>query len=553
MSDSDPRSTNSRILLLDRDISRRGFLQGAAAVGLGAVSMSSVLEACSTGPTTTGAGKGGTLVYGMELEVTPPLDAHIALAQGGAGFRVNFPMYEGLYGFDLHNGDTEPPIIPILAEKWERSNDGKTWTWKLRDGVKFHDGSAWNADAAIFNFRRIYDKSFKYYYPLANGYASLFMPGPISMEKVDNLTFKTITQRARPLDEELLFTLMVSPKAIMEKGNDRMALEPVGTGPFIFKELVPNQKVVMTPNPDYWGTKALLDQLVFRPIPDANQRVTALRTGEVNMTIVLPPDSLQPLRNDGFQVLLKQFPHSWCEHLNCRAGATTDKRVRQAINYAMDTKSLSNDILKGSATPALQVATEGSAYYDTSITPYDFNPTKAKQLLSDAGYPKGLDVEWWVPTNGSGEMLPVPMTEFLQSNLRESGINVKIKTFEWGAYLNEFFKGCPNNVGSMQQSWGLWGSTWWGILFGKFGWPPQGIGNVGFYHNDQVDALYDQMLGEPFEERVRLSKQLQKIVVDDAAWGFVVHDLAPKGLSPKVHGFVNTHSWFWAFDNVWVG
>jgi peptide/nickel transport system substrate-binding protein len=517
------------------------------------VSMSSILEACSTGPTTTGAGKGGTLVYGMELEVTPPLDAHIALAQGGAGFRVNFPMYEGLYGFDLHNGDTEPPIIPILAEKWERSNDGKTWTWKLRDGVKFHDGSAWNADAAIFNFRRIYDKSFQYYYPLANGYASLFMPGPISMEKVDNLTFKTITQRARPLDEELLFTLMVSPKAVMEKGNDRMALEPVGTGPFIFKELVPNQKVVMTPNPDYWGTKALLDQLVFRPIPDANQRVTALRTGEVNMTIVLPPDSLQPLRNDGFQVLLKQFPHSWCEHLNCRSGATTDKRVRQAINYAMDTKSLSNDILKGSATPALQVATEGSAYYDTSITPYDFNPTKAKQLLSDAGYPKGLDVEWWVPTNGSGEMLPVPMTEFLQSNLRESGINVKIKTFEWGAYLNEFFKGCPNNVGSMQQSWGLWGSTWWGILFGKFGWPPQGIGNVGFYHNDQVDALYDQMLGEPFEERVRLSKQLQKIVVDDAAWGFVVHDLAPKGLSPKVHGFVNTHSWFWAFDNVWVG
>jgi peptide/nickel transport system substrate-binding protein len=553
MGETDDRA-DLRRLLYQREVSRRGFIGGAAGVALGATSLGALVASCSTGTNTnTGAGKGGTLVYGMELEVTPPLDAHIALAQGGAGFRVNFPMYEGLYGFDLHRGDIEPPIIPILAESWTRSNDGMTWTWKLRDGVKFHDGSPWNADAAIFNFRRIYDKSFQYYYPLANGYASLFMPGPVTAEKVDNLTFKLITIRARPLDEELQFTLMVSPKAIMEKGNDRMALEPVGTGPFIFKELIPNQKVTMTPNPDYWGTKALLDQLVFRPIPDANQRVTALRTGEVNMTIVLPPDSLQPLRNDGFQVLLKQFPHSWCEHLNCRAGATTDKRVRQAINYAMDTKSLSENILKGSAAPAPQVATEGSAYYDTSIVPYDFNPTKAKQLLTDAGYGKGLNVEWWVPTNGSGEMLPVPMTEFLQSNLRESGINVKIKTFEWGAYLNEFFKGCPNNVGSMQQSWGLWGSTWWGILFGKVGWPPNGIGNVGFYDNPQVDAIYDQMLGQPLEERIRLSKQLQKIVVDDAAWGFVVHDLAPKGLSPKVHGFVNTHSWFWAFDNVWVG
>ncbi len=539
--------------LLEQDVTRRGFLGGAAGLALGATSLTSILDACSSGTTTAGKGRGGTLVYGMELEGTPPLDPHVALSQGGAGFRVNFPMYEGLFGYDLHRGDIEPPVIPLLAESWTRSNDGKTWTWKLRDGVVFHDGTPWNADAAIFNFRRIYDKTFQYYYAQANGYAALFMPGPVQLEKVDNLTFRTILERGRPLDEELIFTLMVSPKAVMDKGNDRMSLEPVGTGPFQFKELIPNQKVTLVPNSKYWGSKPLLDQLVFRPIPDANQRVTALRTGEVNMTIVLPPDSLQPLRQDGFQVLLKPFPHSWIEHLNCRSGPTADKRVRQAINYAMDTKSLSNSILKGSASPELQVATQGSAYYDTSIQPYDYNPTKAKKLLADAGYSKGLDTEWWVPTNGSGEMLPVPMTEFLQSNLRESGINITIKTFEWGAYLNEFFKGVPANVGSMQQSWGLWGSTWWGILFGKVGHPPNGVGNVGFYDNPQVDAIYDQALGADLQQRIQLSKQIQRIVMDDAAWGFVVHDLAPKGLSPKVHGFVNTHSWFWAFDNVWVG
>jgi peptide/nickel transport system substrate-binding protein len=546
-----PGGTN---LMLGRDVTRRGFLGGAAGVAVGATSLTTILDACSSGTSSAPPkGRGGTLVYGMELEGTPPLDAHVALAQGGAGFRVNFPMYEGLFGYDLHRGDIEPPIIPLLAESWTRSNDGKTWEWKLRDGVTFHDGTPWNADAAIFNFRRIYDKSFQHYYAQANGYAALFFPGPVQLEKVDNMRFRTILQRARPLDEELIFTLMVSPKAVMEKGNDRMSLEPVGTGPFMFKELVPNQKVTLVPNPNYWGKKPLLDQLVFRPIPDANQRVTALRTGEVNMTIVLPPDSLQPLRNDGFQVLLKQFPHSWIEHLNCRSGPATDKRVRQAINYAMDTKALSDSILKGSASPELQVATQGSPYYDSSIQPYDHNPPRAKKLLSDAGFPKGLDMEWWVPTNGSGEMLPVPMTEFLQSNLRESGINITIKTFEWGAYLNEFFKGVPANVGAMQQSWGLWGSTWWGILFGKLGHPPNGIGNVGFYENPQVDALYDQALGAPLEQRISLSKQIQRIVMDDAAWGFVVHDLAPKALSPKVHGFVNTHSWFWSFDNVWVG
>src|SRR6266705_5686325 len=237
MSDGEGLSDHERLIF--NRISRRGFIGGAAGLALGAGALGTILEACGPTTSSTGTGKGGTLVYGMELEVTPPLDAHIALAQGGAGFRVNFPMYEGLYGFDLHRGDIEPPIIPILAESWTRSNDGMTWTWKLRDGVKFHDGSPWNADAAIFNFRRIYDKSFQYYYPLANGYASLFMPGPVTTEKVDNLTFKLILTRGRPLDEELQFTLMVSPKAIMEKGNDRMALEPVGTGPFIFKELIP--------------------------------------------------------------------------------------------------------------------------------------------------------------------------------------------------------------------------------------------------------------------------------------------------------------------------
>jgi peptide/nickel transport system substrate-binding protein len=246
MSDQDIRN-----LILDRNISRRSFLGGAAGVALGATSLSTILDACSTGTATPGKGRGGTLVYGMELEVTPPLDAHVALAQGGAGFRVNFPMYEGLYAFDLHRGDIEPPVVPLLAESWTRSNDGKTWEWKLRDGVTFHDGSPMNADAAIFNFRRIYDKNFQYYYPLANGYASLFMPGPVAVEKVDNLKFRLILQRARPLDEELQFTLMVSPKAVMEKGNDRLALEPVGTGPFMLKELIPNQKVTMVPNPSY--------------------------------------------------------------------------------------------------------------------------------------------------------------------------------------------------------------------------------------------------------------------------------------------------------------
>ncbi len=499
--------------------------------------------------------KGGTLVYGMELADIPSLDGNVALAAGGAGLRVTRNMFEALTAYDLHVADREPPIGPGLAESWKISNDGKTWTFRLRDGVRFHDGTPFNADAAIWNLRRLYDKKSPQYYQTAASLSTIWFPGPIlGLEKVNGLTFRVHFARSRPIVEEFANLLMVSPTAVQKLGNERFAVEPVGTGPFEFKQLVKGQKVEMVPYSGYWGEKAKLDRLIMRPIPDPSARVAALRAREANMIIVLPPDAVQSLRNAGFKVLLKSYPHSWVYHFNMQKKPYTDRRVRQALNYALDKETMMRDVLKRTAIPAYEVATPGSPFFDTAIgEKYKYDPDKAKKLLAAAGLPGGFSDTWWVPVNGSGEMIPVPMSEFIQSNLREVGVKINLKTFEWTAYLGEFFKGIRPEIGAYQQSWGLWGSTWWGYLFGTIGIPPRGIANVGRYRNPQVDRIYDLALSQrESKNRIALVKKIQGIVMEDAPWLFVAHDLNSKALSPKVHGFINTHHWWFAFDTVTV-
>ncbi len=544
-------STDLLDSLLDSGLTRSELLARATALAIGGSSLGAVLSACDFAG---GEGKAGTLIFGTELADIPNLDGNVALTSGGAGYRVVMPMFEALTNYDLH--DEEAPIVSGLADSWTQLDDGKTWEFKLREGVTFHDGTQWNADAAIWNLRRLYDPKAPHYYQLAGSLAAaLGFPGPlVGIEKIDDTTFRMKLAQVRPLPEELVLVFMVSPAAVEKLGNDGFAKAPVGTGPFMFKEVVQGQKVELVPYPGYWGSKAKLDRLIMRPIPDPSARVSALRAGEINMAIVIPPDSVESLKGEGFEVLLKPYPHTWCYHFNLPEKPYNDVRVRRALNYALDKETLVNDVLRGTAEPAYQVATVGSPFFDDSLPEYyKYDPDKAKQLLADAGLAGGFETVWWHPTQGSGMMLPVQMTEFIQSNLRDVGVIVNTKTFEWGAYLGEFFKGMRKGIGAYNQSWGLWGTAWWGYLFGSIGIPPKGIANVGYYQNPEIDRLYEQVLAKPEEvDRIEAAKQIQKIAMDDAPWLFVCHDLNSKALSPKVHGFVNTHQWWFAFDDLTV-
>jgi peptide/nickel transport system substrate-binding protein len=308
----------------------------------------------------------------------------------------------------------------------------------------------------------------------------------------------------------------------------------------------------MVPYAKYWGTPYKLDKIVVRPIGDATARVNALISGEIDAAVELPPDGLDPLRNAGKKVMTSVRPHTWEFIFNTKQPPFNDKRVRQALNYAIDRNSLANNILKGTAAPMTQLAIEGSDWYDSTLPPYTYDPAKARSMLADAGFPNGFSTEWWTATNGSGELQPVPMAEFIQSNLRDVKVNVTLKTYEWTAYLAEFFKGIQPGVGANQISYGWSWTYWWGLLFSTEYLPPKGALNAGYYTNPAIDRLYDSALGESDPvKRAALVKQIQRIVWDDAPYLFAVHGLNVRGLSPKVQGFINAKEWEFQFQTMY--
>jgi peptide/nickel transport system substrate-binding protein len=232
----------------------------------------------------------------------------------------------------------------------------------------------------------------------------------------------------------------------------------------------------------------------------------------------------------------------------------TDKRVRQAMNYAIDREAIAKDILHGTAYPMLGIADKGSPYYDESLPAYNHDPEKAKALLGEAGLAGGFKTTWWTATNGSGELAPLPMSEFIQSNLRDVGIEVELKKFDFsGDFFEPFVKGIRPNVGAYQSSYSSNTPYWW-VSFAKDGIPPGASGlNVGFYDNPKVTALYQKAISSTEEaDIVAAVKAMQKIIWDDAPWLFVVHGDNVRAASKKVKGFVDAGAWNFSFDSIWM-
>src|SRR4029079_10175923 len=285
MSSKKPEDPDKQALALDR----REFMKvSAAAAVLGGPTLSAFLAACASG-TNNGGARGGTLLYAMEISDLPSLDAQTSLSQGSTLAQAIQPMFEGMTMYDRHRSDIVPPAVGVLAESWTLLDGGKTWEWHLRPNVTFHDGTPWNADAAIWNFQRLYDPKSPQYYELAFQLMSIYMPGPIlSMTKVDDLPFRMTTPIARPLAEEIEALWMVSPTAVKKLGNDGFGRAPVGTGGMKFSKLVPGQQFEMVPYDKYWGAAYKLDKIVVRPVGDATARVNALVSGEIEIAVELP-------------------------------------------------------------------------------------------------------------------------------------------------------------------------------------------------------------------------------------------------------------------------
>jgi peptide/nickel transport system substrate-binding protein len=475
----------------------------------------------------------GTLVVGLVAE---PVNLDPAQVTDLNSNRVGRRIAETLVTFP----DESTQIVPGLAESWAVSKDGLRYTFKLRKGVSFHDGTPLDAEAVKFSIERQINPEHPFNklgkYPFAN----FFFGNIKAVEVVDPLTVEFVLKEPRASFLAVLTAgaaSIVSPTAVRKYGQD-YALTPVGTGPFKYVSWERGQRVVLEKNPSYWRFPVKLERVIYRPIVEDQARLTELLTGALDLIVGTPPDFVAQLENNPKVTLLKQVgAHVWYLGINNQKKPFDDKRVRQALNYAVNKDAIVRDVLKGTGSLSVGPVLPKTWGADGGLKPYPYDPERAKKLLAEAGYPSGFTTTLWVPESGSGMQSPVAMSTVIQSNLKAVGVNVSLQTMEWGAYLAK--------LRSKEQE--LFALSWMAgnedpdmvmyPLLHSSQWTPNGP-NRALYRNDKFDEILHQArLTTDEKKRADLYRQAQRILVDDAPWIFVDHEIQTAAHAKRVQGF----------------
>ena len=305
---------------------------------------------------------------------------------GFEGMRfLGFPVFQGLIGFDL---TTTGPVklVPHLAEKWEQDPaDKKVWIFHLRKGVKFHDGTDFNADAVVWNLDRFLNKDAPQFDPGATGITRARLPLLVSWKKVDDYTVSMTTSVVASFFTWMVpYLLFTSPASFEKAGKDWgkvAAMGAAGTGPLKITNVVQRQSVTLVRNDDYWdaGHKAKVDKVILMPIPEANTRLAALRSGQVDWVEVPPPDGIPSLKQAGFVISTGSYPHVWPWFYNMAAknSPLADVRVRQALNYCIDRNAIVT-MLNGTAEPSVGWLKASDPAFGNPENHYTFDPPRAR-------------------------------------------------------------------------------------------------------------------------------------------------------------------------------
>ena len=459
-------------------------------------------------------------------------------------FRILMNVYDGLVRYK----DGALEVEPALATAWQISEDGKSYTFTLREGVEFHDGTRFDAEAVKFNFDRMLDETHPYHdtgpFPL-----SFFFSAIEGVTVVDDMTVRfDLNEPYAPFLSNLAYPtgLIVSSAAVAKHGKD-FGRNPVGTGAFEFAEWEGNTKVVVTRNDNYWDGNAELEAVIFRPITDANTRVAEMLSGGLDIMVEVPPDNVATFASDRDYNLLEQAgPHVWFLILNAKEGPMADKRVRQAVNYAINKKELVEDVLQGTAEIAAGPTPPAFAWaYNNSLTPYPYDPDKARSLIKEAGH-EGAKLTFYVTEGGSGMLDPVPMGAAIQADLAKVGLDVEIETYEWNSFLDKVNPGLEGKADMAQMAWMTNDPDTLPFLALRTGaWPSEGGFNSGYYSNPKVDELLESARSATDQaERAKYYKEMQTIVRDDAPWVFVANWKQNAVASSRVDGFSLQPSFF---------
>src|SRR5262249_14263626 len=468
---------------------------------------------------------GGTLRVAMTASDVPTTTG--SPDNGGEGLRfLRFPVFESLLAWGLDPAGKLADIRSGLAESWEQDKTDRTkWIFHLRKGVKFHDGTDWNADAAIWNLDRYFKQDAPQFDPPNAAVAVARDPYVAGYRKIDDWTIEIANSRPISYFPNIAtWILHVSPTQFAKTGSwAEFAKAPAGSGPFKITEFKPRVSATLSRNDGYWDKTriAKLDKIVVFPIPEPTTRLSALRSGQVDWIEVPPPDAVPSLKAAGFEIVTNSYPHSWpwVENLAKEDSPWRDVRVRRAINYCVNRDRLVA-LLNGLADPAYGLFKRSDVFFGHPKQEYKYDPAKAKALLKEAGYSpdKPVKAKIMITTSGSGQMLPPPMNEYLQQNLKECNFDITFEVVDWGTMLVAL-----RNPPTRQQalnSHAMNISLAHATEFSRFTtfflsstFPPNGY-NWGNFANKEYDALIDKIekSSDPEEIAANIRKSHELLV-----------------------------------------
>jgi len=494
--------------------------------------------------------------YGISMADIPQTTGQPDRGAGAYQF-TGYTIYDPLVAWEMDVAERPGKLVPGLATEWSVDPaDQRKWRFALRHGVKFHDGSTFDASAVVWNLDKVLDEKSPQFDKRQSAQVRTRLPSVASWRRIDDYTVEITTKEVDSFfPYQMLWFLVSSPAQYEKLGRDwdKFASAPSGTGPFRLDRLVPRERAELVRNADYFDAKRIpkVDRLILIPIPEALNRTNALLSGQVDLIESPAPDAVPQLKGAGMRIVENVTPHVWNYHLSVLPGSPwTDIRLRRAMNLAIDRDGIVT-LMNGLAKPAKGQVDPLSPWFGKPGFDIRYDPAAARKLVAEAGYSpqKPLKTTFIIANGGTGQMLSLPMNEFIQQNLKEVGIEIDFKVVELETLYTHWRKGAKDemNAGITANNIAyVTSDPLYAIIrfFHSGQVAPVGV-NWGWYANPKVDAILDEAKRtfEPGRQDA-LMAQAHELVVDDAALVWVVHDTNPHALSPRIKRFVQAQHWF---------
>ncbi|MBM4420902.1 MAG: twin-arginine translocation signal domain-containing protein [Chloroflexi bacterium] len=519
---------------------RRSFLKAIGASGVAAAAVACAPAATPAPPPAPQPRRGGTVTYAAAADAITLDPTNVADAVGANSAAM---LFEGLV-----RQDASLAYVPSLATSWESS--GLTWTFKLRQGVRFHDGSAFDASSVKFVFDRIQG-------PERTLVTGTWTPLLDKVEVVDAFTVRFTTKYVDPLFYTRVSggsqTSIFSAEAFKKFGKD-MARNPVGTGPFKFVQWVKDDNITLERFDGYWGGAPFLDRVVVRPRPETESRVIGLESGDIQLAIRLNPEHIERVeKNSRLKLIRNDTQRHYYTGLNLQKKPYSDLRVRQALNHAIDKDSLIKNTLVGLGKPQGGLIPVGAPGY-VELPGFKYDPARARQLLADAGYPNGFSANF-VGTKGI-YLKDFEIEQAMQQMWRAVGVNIDLTIVENAKYL-ELLRQDPRKS-TLEMYWNTSGTPSPGpadYYLRRFGcdfFAPVGFNSAGSCVPEIDTLAKGAQLELDTAKRDALIKSAQEQISAQALGVWLLSVTQLTGTSAKLHDPVIRNESLYVNEKTWL-